>query len=1411
MEFDEAHSRREIGRVVAVDPVRPVPVMRIPSLVEATGVLAEDARARALSGWATTIVIARLSSPDAYERLRREIDTFPAEFVLFAGTSLRLSLGYGTSQRSFVASRLADGRFELTTDVGTSRWNVLTERIVLTGPSALADAGELHSRPYYDLSWAVSEDGRDRGSFWAWFPLLQEPAPVPGVVNAPWKTNDDRSNVLPGPFNDALMQAMAGLITRSLPLLSTTEDPAAVLDYLPRRDTGGNPAASRLAAPLRELARDAAIVPDGNGRLAQAKALHLPPPDVSAECAEMWNVLAPDAARSAYVHPACAKRDRLGRLKALSGDSVPTDLVAWLEAAATPERAADVLKLVAAVSDGKLNQADRSALRRARVVLDAHGSLVSANRACLTNAVELPDGYSAVHASLLGDSISRQVLSEVLGVRELSTEQWCDALRRAQQAASGRPRAWGAFWDLVRRADRQATEQFLRQNAAGVRVGTSTGDWRLPSDVVSIGHIVTHSDAADAKNSAFVASPERYKGIEWALDVLGVSPTPSRWLRCTEMHSNPLWKPYHEHQATNFRRAMAGQGPTPQAYLLAVSHPDQVATPLGLLKSGSVVVRDKLTRWLLAHLSVRHGPATFGHVTRSDTYPPSLVTHPMSWLLKAHGLLLVAGRPLLLLDLLPFHAEPWVGALLGKHEADQLARVESGFHDQPPEPEAVTDLWPEVFALALEPLLDDASRGALYATAASWGHVPADLRVGEHIVAVREVAVAEGDPRKFAFRDCVAQLPLPPVALDAFVRAGARRLDAVAPPSWVPAGEAMSAEEFDPMLGRLLSPSAPADLVVQPVRELQRAFAGRAVPMSTWRDGHEVMVDLDLFEDDERLLRGECFRAVVNALEPGWLSIPASEAVARWLSDDAPRRRAEVAAGADLPGRLLLAVDGDVRLLHSSLQPEVIDLLARTTATPHQTATLVLTTHGPSTLQVISHALDARGLQPPRRWGTAAAAAFAESLGFPASFGGSVELRREPTVDVDGPVPLGELHEFQCSVRDQVLAVLKGGDRRRLLINLPTGAGKTRVAVQTLIEGLKARVVESPILWIAQSDELCEQAVVCFKEVWANYGSRRTRLRISRLWGGISRQIDRNASHHVVVASIQTLANRFDRDDFSWLSEAGVIVIDEAHHATTKSYTALLNWLDREDREAEPPIIGLTATAFRGFDESETRRLANRFDGRLVPRDQTPTDVLRRLQESEVLARVRLVLLETGVVVSFTEEEEAHVERFSEVPPSALQRLATNDDRNTRIVEAILDRPEQSRILVFALSVRHARTLAAELTLRGRTAASVDASTATPTRRHLIDAFRTGAVPVLVNYGVLTTGFDAPMTDVILIARPTFSPNLYQQMIGRGLRGPANGGKPLCELVTVQDNFGRYRDQLAFHHFRELFTNTERP
>ena len=80
-------------------------------------------------------------------------------------------------------------------------------------------------------------------------------------------------------------------------------------------------------------------------------------------------------------------------------------------------------------------------------------------------------------------------------------------------------------------------------------------------------------------------------------------------------------------------------------------------------------------------------------------------------------------------------------------------------------------------------------------------------------------------------------------------------------------------------------------------------------------------------------------------------------------------------------------------------------------------------------------------------------------------------------------------------------------------------------------------------------------------------------------------------------------------------------------------------------------------------------------------------------------------------------------------------------------------------------------------------------------------------IRVLTNYNVLTQGFDAPEVRAVYVTRPTFSPNLYQQMIGRGLRGPLNGGSDEVLIVNVADNLEKYGGQLAFHHFDYLWRN----
>ncbi|NJL55457.1 hypothetical protein HC928_09910 [bacterium] len=106
---------------------------------------------------------------------------------------------------------------------------------------------------------------------------------------------------------------------------------------------------------------------------------------------------------------------------------------------------------------------------------------------------------------------------------------------------------------------------------------------------------------------------------------------------------------------------------------------------------------------------------------------------------------------------------------------------------------------------------------------------------------------------------------------------------------------------------------------------------------------------------------------------------------------------------------------------------------------------------------------------------------------------------------------------------------------------------------------------------------------------------------------------------------------------------------------------------------------------------------------------------------------------------------------------------------------------------------------------KGRSAAVVTGETRRATRRHIIEEFRAGRLRVLCNYGVLTTGFDAPKIRAVIIARPTTSVVLYEQMIGRGMRGPLNGGTEECLVIDLQDNIARFQGQMAYQRMREVW------
>ena len=124
------------------------------------------------------------------------------------------------------------------------------------------------------------------------------------------------------------------------------------------------------------------------------------------------------------------------------------------------------------------------------------------------------------------------------------------------------------------------------------------------------------------------------------------------------------------------------------------------------------------------------------------------------------------------------------------------------------------------------------------------------------------------------------------------------------------------------------------------------------------------------------------------------------------------------------------------------------------------------------------------------------------------------------------------------------------------------------------------------------------------------------------------------------------------------------------------------------------------------------------------------------------------------------------------------------------LVDHIMSQDEDWPILVFTPNVLSAQVLAASLRYRGVQAASVSGQTGRQERRDVIERFKDGAIQVLANCDLLIQGFDAPGVRALYIARPTFSPNAYIQMAGRGLRGLANGGKEECLIVDMADDFG---------------------
>ena len=356
-----------------------------------------------------------------------------------------------------------------------------------------------------------------------------------------------------------------------------------------------------------------------------------------------------------------------------------------------------------------------------------------------------------------------------------------------------------------------------------------------------------------------------------------------------------------------------------------------------------------------------------------------------------------------------------------------------------------------------------------------------------------------------------------------------------------------------------------------------------------------------------------------------------------------------------------------------------------------------------------------------------------------------------------------QLRSYQQALLRRVQDGLAAGPKARLMIQLPTGGGKTVIAGALLSDWLQNG---RKAVWLTHRTELAEQ----------------TRRMLTD--AGVSAITNVNwtpgedapaMAGGAVILMAQTVGRRTARREVWNRYDAGdLLVIDEAHHAAAPGW-------ERAMQQWPGPTVGMTATPWR---LSEKEGFGHLFD-----------DLLCGPQTADLQALGKPALCKAQVFI-----------------PPAEQRIAggavdrTGDYNERGIEQANRDRPDiltagalafwqkhavdslnnQRQTIAYAVSVDHAHNLAAMFNEAGISAAVILGDTNREERDRAIAGFRDGSIKVLVNVVVATEGFDLPDASCVIIARPTMSLALYLQMVGRGLRPKPDGGD--CIILDLATN-----------------------
>jgi len=371
------------------------------------------------------------------------------------------------------------------------------------------------------------------------------------------------------------------------------------------------------------------------------------------------------------------------------------------------------------------------------------------------------------------------------------------------------------------------------------------------------------------------------------------------------------------------------------------------------------------------------------------------------------------------------------------------------------------------------------------------------------------------------------------------------------------------------------------------------------------------------------------------------------------------------------------------------------------------------------------------------------------------------------------------------------------------LLVLPTGGGKTLTAVHWLLGNFIDK--RKKVLWIAHRHELLDQAFETLKfSAYPSLLSDTERFRYRVISGDTNkhdRPVNIQPTDDIIIASKDSLNSGLNYLTDNWVNHSTeiLLVVDEAHHATAKTYRKLIdsikqNFKDRGKADGFR-MLGLTATPFR-TDKSEQGLLKKVF-----PDDIIFSEHLRTLITRGILAEPVFENLETELdfYKELTDRDIRSIEDFDKLPKKVAEKIAMSSIRNKRIVDHYVENREKYKpLLVFAVDIQHAIALNGLFKKRGINSdfvaskiidAGTGATISVKENSEKIKRFRAGKLEVLINVEMLTEGTDLPNVQTVFLTRPTTSTLLMTQMIGRALRGQKAGGTEKAYVVSFIDNW----------------------